>query len=91
VNLFALVIDEIIVAKPVFLPALSHARLHRKVIMGKPVKIPAVIRVFIRKIIRKAEAPEVSDRPSFREIFEELRKNEFCVVRDEFFMKEVRP
>jgi hypothetical protein len=86
---FALVLYEIVVGKPVFPPTLSQDQLRHRV-MGKRAKIPATVRGFIQKIIRKAWAPEASDRPSFRDIFEELRKNEFCVVRDGFHRKEVQ-
>jgi hypothetical protein len=52
-------------------------------------EIPSGVEAFVGKLIRRGWDADPQARPTFREVFEELRAHEFCVERTGFDSKEV--
>jgi hypothetical protein len=76
---FALIMQEIIVGRRVFSSELSMPQLALKVAKGERVDIPVAVEPFVIGLIWRGSS-DPTERPSFQEIFEELRDYEFCVA-----------
>jgi hypothetical protein len=86
---FSLILYEIVVGHPVFSAQLSLGQLALKVAKGMRADIPAAVKSFVARLIRRGWSANPAERPSFTEIVEELRSHSFCVVRDGFNCEEV--
>lgn len=81
---FALVLYEIVVGRPVFARSLSLPQLSRKLIRGDRADIPGTVRKWARNLTQKAWAIDPTERPSFDEINQTLRRNGACLAHEEF-------
>jgi hypothetical protein len=52
------------------------------VVTGKRPEIPVTVKPFVSELIQRGWSCEAAERPSFNEIFEELRAHHFCICRD---------
>jgi serine/threonine protein kinase len=86
---FALILYEILTGCPVFSPRLSLPQLALKVAKGERADIPRTAMPFVQDLIRKGWSSDPVERPSFTDIFENLREHEFCVVQEGFDRNEV--
>jgi serine/threonine protein kinase len=81
---FALILYSIVSGLPAFSVALLPVQLSRKVNTGERTNIPATVEPCMDELIRAGWSEDEAKRPSFNDIFEELRRHEFCVSRDGF-------
>jgi serine/threonine protein kinase len=85
---FALILYEMVVGCKVF-PASSQAQLCRMILAGARVEIPKTIDSFTAELIGRCWSQESTERPSFEDIYEQLRQHDFCIMRNVFDPNEV--
>jgi serine/threonine protein kinase len=81
---FALILCETTVSHRVFSLDRSRVQLSRKMISGERTDIPATVESYVAELVRAASSEDAAKRPSFKDIFQELQKREFCVSEDGF-------
>jgi serine/threonine protein kinase len=86
---FAFVLYEIVVGHPVFSRSLTLPQLYHKVMKGDRNEIPDGIEGFVRSLIERGWSPKPEVRPSFAEIYEELKQHSFCIAQEGFDAAEV--
>jgi serine/threonine protein kinase len=87
---FALILYEIVVGHPVFAPTLTFMQLCLKVARGERKEIPSNVEGFIADLIRRGWSSDPTERPSFAEIYNILKRNNFQIARADFNAREVR-
>jgi serine/threonine protein kinase len=86
---FALVLYEIVVGHPVFSRLLTLPQLYHKVMKGDRNEIPNEIDGFVRSLIERGWSQKPESRPSFAEMYEELKQHNFCIAQEGFDAAEV--
>jgi hypothetical protein len=86
---FALVLYEIVVGHPVFPPTLTFMQLCAKILRNERAEIPSNVEGLVADLIRRGWSSDPAERPSFAEIYEILRQNNFRITSDDFDASEV--
>jgi serine/threonine protein kinase len=86
---FALILYEIMACYPLFSAELSLPQLTLKVAKEESADIPRRTMPFVQDLIRKEWSSDPAERPSFKNIFENLRGHEFCIIQEGFDRNEV--
>jgi serine/threonine protein kinase len=81
---FALMLYEVVVGRPVFPRTLTLASLKAKVSNGERAEIPGGLEDIVADVIQEGWSQDKNDRPSFADIYDKLRQNDFCVDREGF-------
>jgi hypothetical protein len=81
---FAGLLYEIAVRRPIFAGQIGLVDWAWRMAYEVRSVVPIGVEPSIRGIIEKGWATDPAARPSFVEIYEEIRLNDFCVVRDGF-------
>jgi serine/threonine protein kinase len=79
---FGLILYEIIVGQKVFPDNLDLANVMYRVLNEKRAEIPGWIPAFVFQLISKCWDDDPENRPTFKEIFEVLRMNEFKISHE---------
>jgi serine/threonine protein kinase len=85
---FALILYEMVVGRKVF-SVLSQAQLCRRVLTADRAEIPETMDSFTAELIDRCWSQYPTERPSFDNIYEQLRRHDFCIMRNEFDANEV--
>jgi len=82
---FALVFYVTVAGRPAVSPRLTFPQICQKLkIRDERPVIPAALEPFVAALIPRGWSTNPTEPPSFKEIFEGLRSQVSCVVRDEF-------
>jgi serine/threonine protein kinase len=85
---FALILYEMVVGRKVF-PGSSQAQVCRMVLAGARAEIPETMDSFTAELVGRCWSQAPTERPSFDDIYEQLRRHDFCIMRNGFNAKEV--
>jgi serine/threonine protein kinase len=86
---FALILYEIIIGHPVFLPTLTFMQLSAKIVRNQRPEIPSDVEGFVAQLICCGWSSDPAERPSFAEIYRILRQNDFRITSEDFDAREV--
>jgi serine/threonine protein kinase len=86
---FALLLYEIVVGRPVFAGHIRLVDWASRMVGGVRNVIPEYVEPFVRSVIERGWRTDPAERPSFVEIYEQMRLNDFCIVKDRFRPEDV--
>jgi sterile alpha motif and leucine zipper-containing kinase AZK len=77
---FALVMYEVILGRPMFPPDLGPMELAQRIMNADMTEIPVWVSEFAQNVMKKGWSPQAAERPSFREIFKDMRTHKFEII-----------